>query len=70
MIIAPLALLADAGIIKGTHLLEMGQLTATAPFESQPQIMAILHTTNDALINVEQLLKWTLLTVDNKKTTL
>jgi hypothetical protein len=70
LIIANLALPADAGIIDRKRLLELGQLTVAAPFESQPQIMAILHTTDDAFINVEQLLKWALPVVDNKKTTL
>ena len=70
LIIANLALLAGAGIIKGKHLLELSHLSAAAPFEGQPQIKAILQTTNDAFIKVEQLLEWAQPMVDNKKTTL
>jgi hypothetical protein len=67
LIIANLDALASAGIIQGKHLLELSHLSAAAPFEGQPQIKAILHTTNDAFIKVEQLLEWAKPMVDNKE---
>jgi hypothetical protein len=56
-LIANLDLLVENQIVEGRHLLKLSALSAAGSLESQPQVMAILHTTQDAFIKVDQLLE-------------
>jgi hypothetical protein len=56
-IVANLDLLVQSEIVEGTQLIKLATLTAGASFASQPQVMAILQTTDYAFIKVDQLLE-------------